>query len=41
MVGPTERRGYLHNVLACIFAFNGLKDGSALGLIPDVDLSVK
>ena len=36
MVGPTEQCGHLHNVLARILASNGLRDGSDLGLIPDV-----
>ena len=34
MVEPTEWCGYLHNVLAWIPAFNGLRDGFDLGLIP-------
>ena len=36
MVGLTERCGHLHNVLVWIPASNGLRDGSDLGLIPDV-----
>ena len=36
MVGLTERCGCLHDVLAWIPASNGLRDGSDLGLIPDV-----
>ena len=36
MVGPTEQCGHLHNVLARIPASNGLRDGSDLGLIPDI-----
>ena len=38
MVGPTERCGRLHDVLARIPAYNGLRDGSDLGLIPDVEV---
>ena len=38
MVGPTERCGCRHDVLAWIPASNGLRDGSDLGLIPDVVL---
>ena len=40
MVGPTERRGHLDNVLAGIPASNGLRDGSDLGLILDVEWEV-
>ena len=40
MVGMTEWCGCLHNVLAWIPASNGLKDGSDLGLIPDVEWEV-
>ena len=36
MVEPTERCELLHNALAQILASNGLRDGSDLGLIPDV-----
>ena len=36
MVGPTEKYGHLHNVLARIPVSNGLRDGTDLGLIPDV-----
>ena len=37
MVGQTERCGHLHDVLAPIPASNGLRDGSDLGLIPNVE----
>ena len=37
MVGPAERCGCLHDVLARIPASNGVRDGSDLGLIPDVE----
>ena len=40
MVGPTERCGHLHDVLAWILACNGLRDGSDLGLIPDLECEV-
>ena len=36
MVGPTERFGHLHNVLARIPASKGLRDGSDSGLILNV-----
>ena len=40
MVGPTERCGHLHSVLAWIHVSNGLRDGSDLGLIPNVEWKV-
>ena len=40
MVGPTERCWHLQDVLVRIPASNGLKDGSDLGLIPDVEWEV-
>ena len=39
MVGPTERRGRLLNVLAHFPASNGVREGSDLGLILDVEMS--
>ena len=36
MVGLTELCGHPLNVLACIPASNGLRDGSDLGLILDI-----
>ena len=40
MVRPAERCGHLHDVLAQIPASNGLRDGSDLGLKPDVEWKV-
>ena len=40
MVGLTDRCGHLHNGLAWIPASNGLRYGSDLGLIPDVEWEV-
>ena len=37
MVGLTERCGRLHHFLGQIPAFNGLRDGTNLELIPDVE----
>ena len=37
MVEPAEWCGRLHNVLARILASNGLRDGSDLGLIPNLE----
>ena len=36
MVGPTEWRGHQLNVLARSLLYNYLREGSYLGLFPDV-----
>ena len=40
MVGPLERCGHQLDVLAHILASKGIRDGSDLGLIPDVCVCV-